>query len=264
MNQNDSVAVHHLHSVYGRKTPVFPTAAGNLGVYFTTRRLDESEDMEANVTYEALLPQLNKYEPVVTAEGEWAKVSFTFEADQPYRFFTIGNFKHDRDTEVTLTNVAEIERNNSERKNFWKNEKRVAYYCLDDVRISILGEAQNPSLSESLTANKTYVFQHVSFASGKWELLPGSEKELDNLAVFLRNSPDVRIEIGGHTDSVGSAGANLLLSQKRAEALVAYLVKKGIGKSRMRWTGHGESQPIAPNGTPEGRAKNRRVEVEIR
>jgi OOP family OmpA-OmpF porin len=67
--------------------------------------------------------------------------------------------------------------------------------------------------------------------------------------------------VTGHTDSVGSDAFNQRLSERRAQAVVAYLESKGVGAGRLRASGAGESQPIADNGTEEGRAKNRRVEL---
>ena len=67
----------------------------------------------------------------------------------------------------------------------------------------------------------------------------------------------------GHTDSVGSDGYNQKLSMRRSQAVKAYLVSKGIDKTRIYTEGKGEKQPVADNKTPEGRAKNRRVEIEV-
>ena len=67
----------------------------------------------------------------------------------------------------------------------------------------------------------------------------------------------------GHTDSIGKEGYNQKLSVKRSEAVKAYLVSKGIEKNRVYTEGKGEKQPVADNKTAEGRAKNRRVEIEV-
>ena len=71
------------------------------------------------------------------------------------------------------------------------------------------------------------------------------------------------IEISGHTDNVGDVEVNQRLSESRAKAVRAYLLKKGISGERVRAVGHGESQPIASNDTDEGKQKNRRTEVRI-
>lgn len=263
VHQNDSIAEHHLLSVYGRKAEIIPTAAGNLGVYFAPRRFDEREYMQTNVTYQSIFPQVNHSEPIVTEYGEWAKLSFTFEADQRYRFFTIGNFKPDAETENTLPDDPSLYALKANKKGFWGRPKRVAYYCIDDVRIFPSEASHGTRFVENLLEEKTYTFKNVTFESGSAKLLPASFPELDGLVNFLENNPDVRIQINGHTDNVGSEEANLSLSKKRVGAIIDYLVRNHIYKSRIRGAWHGESQPIAPNDTPEGRAKNRRVEVTV-
>ena len=87
--------------------------------------------------------------------------------------------------------------------------------------------------------------------------------KLDDLVGKIKGiSLEVIIAVG-HTDSVGSDAYNQKLSVKRAESVKAYLVTKGIEKNRVYTEGKGEKQPVADNKTPEGRAKNRRVEIEV-
>ena len=86
---------------------------------------------------------------------------------------------------------------------------------------------------------------------------------LDRVINFMNKNPAIKVEIDGHTDSVGSEAYNMRLSQARARAVVEYLVKHGINRDRLVAKGFGEGKPVAPNTTPEGRAKNRRVEFRI-
>ena len=81
------------------------------------------------------------------------------------------------------------------------------------------------------------------------------------MAESLRAWPDVRVEIGGHTDSRGSAQGNLDLSAGRARSVQDYLINKGVSPSQLETKGYGETQPIATNDTAEGREQNRRVEL---
>jgi outer membrane protein OmpA-like peptidoglycan-associated protein len=104
---------------------------------------------------------------------------------------------------------------------------------------------------------------NIFFATGKWDLLPESFAELDKLVKILNDNPNMVIEINGHTDNVGNDESNLALSQKRAAAVVTYLLGKGISNTRLDSKGFGETQPVAPNETEEGRALNRRVEFVI-
>ncbi len=101
------------------------------------------------------------------------------------------------------------------------------------------------------------------FDTNSAKLKPSAYADLDAYAEFLAAYPDQKITITGHTDSRGEASYNQQLSEKRANAVKAYLVDKGISADRMETHGAGETQPIADNKTREGRAQNRRVEVEL-
>jgi OmpA-OmpF porin, OOP family len=105
----------------------------------------------------------------------------------------------------------------------------------------------------------------LEFDSGKSELKPGSSAQLRVIADAMRKWPDLRIEVGGHTDNRGSEANNVRLSQERADAVKAYLVDTftWITGERLTAVGYGPARPIADNATEEGRAQNRRVEFEI-
>lgn len=105
----------------------------------------------------------------------------------------------------------------------------------------------------------------VLFESAKWQLLPTAQTKLNDVAAALtKQDPDSSIVVEGHTDSQGTAANNQELSQKRAEAVRAYLVTKGIAADRITATGLGPSRSIADNASPEGRANNRRVEIVVK
>ncbi len=104
----------------------------------------------------------------------------------------------------------------------------------------------------------------IHFDTNKADIKPEYIPVLEKFAKFLKENPKIKVEIQGHTDSVGSEEYNLKLSQKRAEAVKRVLVEKfGISPDRIIAKGYGESMPIAPNDTEEGRAKNRRVVAKI-
>jgi OOP family OmpA-OmpF porin len=92
---------------------------------------------------------------------------------------------------------------------------------------------------------------------------PAGKAKLDDLISKVKGINLEVIIAVGHTDSVGSEAYNQKLSVRRAEAVKAYLVTKGIEKNRIYTEGKGEKQPVASNKTPEGRTKNRRVEIEV-
>ncbi len=110
---------------------------------------------------------------------------------------------------------------------------------------------------------KRVVLNNILFETGKSILTKSSYAELDHLLGILNDNPNMKIEISGHTDNTGSAAINTRLSGERAKAVVDYLTGKGIDKSRLTSRGYGSSQPVADNSTPQGRAKNRRVEFKI-
>ena len=101
------------------------------------------------------------------------------------------------------------------------------------------------------------------FATGRSELRGGAVRNLDQLAVFLREYPERTAIIEGHTDSVGSASSNRTLSERRADSVKAYLVRQGVDPNRLQTTGRGQDYPVAGNDTASGRQQNRRVEIII-
>jgi OOP family OmpA-OmpF porin len=105
----------------------------------------------------------------------------------------------------------------------------------------------------------------ATFDTGKADLKPQGRAKLDDIAAKL-TEPSVTIDsmtVTGHTDNVGSAASNQKLSERRAEAVKTYLVGKGVDGSKIRTQGKGLTQPITDNKTAQGRAQNRRVEVEV-
>lgn len=116
---------------------------------------------------------------------------------------------------------------------------------------------------KKLKPGANVVLNNVFFNSNSFDLLPSSKAELNKLAQLMMNNPNVKIEIGGHTDDVGNDATNLTLSENRAKSVVAFLVKNGISEDRLSAKGYGETMPIAENNSEEGRAKNRRTEFKI-
>lgn len=111
--------------------------------------------------------------------------------------------------------------------------------------------------------SKSFILDNCNFETGKADLQEESYKVLDELVAYLNRKEDERIELGGHTDNVGSAKSNLILSDARANTVRNYLISKGIDPNRVVAKGYGLTKPIESNKTAEGRAQNRRTEVTI-
>ena len=150
-------------------------------------------------------------------------------------------------------------------------------YMLNVSKDGYLFYSKNFSLKE-MPNNKPYVIDvplfkpdlnidvrldNVFFETNKFDLLPESRSELNNLADFLKKNPTIKIELQGHTDNVGKPKDNLVLSDNRAKAVYQYLIDNGIAKERMTYKGYGDTKPMSDNSTPEGRQKNRRTQFVI-
>lgn len=124
---------------------------------------------------------------------------------------------------------------------------------LPGAEVERVGEGIKVTLHENM----------VNFAYDSSELQSAAKANLDKLATVLTNNPDTNINIYGHTDSRGTDAYNQSLSERRANAVKAYFVAKGISASRLYAMGMGEKEPVATNDTDAGRAQNRRVEFAI-
>lgn len=127
-----------------------------------------------------------------------------------------------------------------------------------DLRIMAGGQ----ELYDALMANGRVATQGIYFDTGSDRLRPESTPTLEEIAGMLKAHPDLRIRIEGHTDSTGNPQSNMVLSEKRAAAVKAYLeTKHKIDGNRMEIQGFGDTKPVSDNSTPEGRQANRRVEL---
>ncbi|MFM2146520.1 MAG: hypothetical protein RL732_1356 [Bacteroidota bacterium] len=116
---------------------------------------------------------------------------------------------------------------------------------------------------QPLEANALVVLRNIFFDTNAFELKAESFSELEKILQVLQENPSIKVEISGHTDNTGNAEENSKLSILRANAVVRYLIDKGISRERLVAKGYGDTQPIATNNTSEGRAQNRRTQLII-
>ncbi len=116
-----------------------------------------------------------------------------------------------------------------------------------------------------ITPDQLRVLDPITFTTARTRIRRRSLRVLDNLAAVLAQHPELtRVRIAGHTDDRGGADLNKQLSQQRADAVMEYLVSRGVAAARLEATGHGEDRPLEPNSRAAGRAMNRRVDFENR
>jgi len=163
----------------------------------------------------------------------------TLEAGEPYEVVLKGGEKYTYSVNTPLRYLPEVNEIDLTKLDHYKTEKR-------DMLL-------NPR-------NVAFEIKDIFFETAKWDLLPVSYVALDKLVKVLEEVPDLKVEISGHTDDVGKDDYNMNLSQNRAQAVVDYLISKGVNKDNFVAQGYGETKPRATNKTPEGRQENRRVE----
>ena len=126
-------------------------------------------------------------------------------------------------------------------------------------------EPSSPSvLALKRKVDELLVGNAIAFQTNSAVILPEGLAVLNSIAPILQEDPKVMVEIGGHTDNVGTAHNNQLLSERRAKAVANYLTFQGVAAYRLSARGYGASRPLADNVTVEGRAHNRRIEFSLR
>lgn len=245
--------------------------SNNIGVLLSTKLINTHEKVAIYRT-----PQINQGN-VIKNDDSWVKISAIITADSTYNYITLGNFYPDKQTKKEKSKIG---------------TRRGAYYYIDDILIrpKQKGDIQNigKPIKMVLPIEKTinqqeidsvhniditekteiklgeiYKLKNINFETGKAVLVDKSINELNKLANYLIKNPDLKVQINGHTDNIGTDSFNNTLSKNRAKSVKEYLVKKGIDENKISYKGYGSTKPIATNYTAEGREKNRRVEFKI-
>ena len=187
----------------------------------------------------------------------------------PNALVDISEGEYDHATLEDNNGIISMKLNNSTNYTFYATAEE---YFGNTVKYSSIDKAPGKySLTielEKLSTGKQIALEDLFYDLNKWNIRPDAALVLDKLAKILTENPEVRIEIGSHTDSRGSAESNMILSQRRSESVMAYLVKKGIAPSRLVARGYGESQLInkcadGVDCTEEEHQENRRTVIEI-
>jgi outer membrane protein OmpA-like peptidoglycan-associated protein len=219
---------------------------------FEQAKLPVSKDKDGNVTEKTIEGEYH-YLDYGTREGvSEIQVFRNFETALKRAGFTIDY----EDSPGTIT---------AHKGNTWYMlENAGAYYhqtIITEKPMEQEVSADASSLSDELNKSGHVAVYGIQFDTGKATIQPGSENVLGEIVKLLQQNPSLKLRVEGHTDNQGNAAANQALSEKRAQAVVAWLTGKGISASRLTAKGFGATKPVADNGTEDGRAKNRRVEL---
>jgi outer membrane protein OmpA-like peptidoglycan-associated protein len=136
----------------------------------------------------------------------------------------------------------------------------------EDSCINIPGPKSNngcPVIKKELTEEMQRAAQNILFKTGSYQLLRSSYPALNKVIFILNENPDLNLVIEGHTDNEGTEQSNQLLSENRSNTVLNYLKTHGIRETRLKAVAYGQMKPIDTNATPEGRARNRRVELKL-
>jgi len=136
---------------------------------------------------------------------------------------------------------------------------------MDNQESELRAQLQGTGVSVSRVGDRIVLNMpsNVTFATDRDQVIPPFYPTLDSVALVLRKFDKTLIDVDGHTDSVGNAGYNMDLSNRRANSVANYLASRGVDQRRMSAMGYGLERPIASNATEAGRAQNRRVEIAI-
>ena len=219
-----------------------------IGFYFSRKKLEFMIDNRISVK-----PQLET-QYTLRAGNDWKLVTFEFIAESPASYLLIGNFSLDEETSATSSNIDPLP---------------FAYYYLDELSLEKLPPIIEAPMHEldlrqkELAVGKVIKLDNIYFDLDRSLLRPKSYVELHQLLDIMLENRNMKIELRGHTDELGSDVYNQKLSEERANAVAEFLYNHGVDQYRVESLGFGSAMPIAGNDSDEGRQMNRRVEFRI-
>jgi len=220
----------------------------------------------------SLKPSKNLNTQILNYKSRWMKIQCTYKANGGEQYLTLGSFQNHK--ELKLIEVP--------------GQSPECYYYIEDVSLVPVGkeeecacnfadyrkpvevrdtvakkDKQSKSIFETLEVGDTLILENIHFDNDESKLLAESFGTLYELLVFLHKNKSVEVKVSGHTSSVGGYTHNVVLSERRAEAVKRFLTNNGIDEKRIQTEGFGPDYPIASNDTPQGQRENRRVDFII-
>jgi len=248
------------------------STVSQIGLYLSVNRVKEKHRNRINY-----MPQVVSNNLLNKTHDDWEEVCGDYLAQGGEQYITIGSFlTATEETFQVLPKYRGKERRHSVNEQY-------AYYYLDYVSVTELKEGEGcgckkeeaievkkdsvikieTKATASFIPGKTIVLPDVTFEVNKWELSSDVKPLLDSLVAYLQANAQYTLQINGYTDNSGSEKVNKELSEHRAKAVADYIVLKGVEPMRLRYRGYGSNNPVSDNTTKEGKAKNRRVEIDI-
>lgn len=252
-------------SIYVQASDAFGSLIKNIGMYFSkkipyqkrTKPITDPEITNPNNKY--VEPQIKNNTKDYIPTEKWVKIKGIFTAKGNEKYVTIGCFSQKVDHKL-VKYVPHISPENdptlvlNESSNIGES-----YIYIDNINTTPIERPRYKLPIKGQIKKLNYVY----FRFDKAELLPASYKELNLLLDILKRKKTTKIEVIGHTDSMGSTKHNLYLSEKRAKAVVDYLIKNGIDAERLSYKGMGSTNSKSDNITMKERQLNRRVEFRV-
>lgn len=232
-------------------------ACNNIGLLFTDTLIEQ------NIKKTTIKAQPNIFSPdiIYAKDSNWHKISGYIIADKNYKFFTIGNFFSDMETQSSIKDDDKRKILKKQGTNEVYKIARRGYYFIDDVKVEE-SEKENILSMPKMEVGDSFVLNNILFDTGKSNLTAFSYKELDILVESIKKAGKF-FEIQGHTDNEGNEPFNLKLSEARAKSVYDYFILKGVDYNIIGYKGFGSSQPISSNFSKNGRQLNRRVQLVV-